>query len=70
MQVAARECIWNDRAVGTEIVIELTEKTGLFVRFLVNRGIILGFIRSCFIVSRRARLAFSTLLTLTVRAAF
>ena len=36
MQVASRQCLWNDTGFGTEVVVELNEETGLYLNFLVR----------------------------------
>ena len=34
MQVASRQCLWKDTGRGTEIVVEMTQATGLYLRFI------------------------------------
>lgn len=36
MQVASRQCLWDDIPAGTEIVVEMTPATGLYIRFVFN----------------------------------
>jgi len=36
MQVASRQCLWKDTGLGTEVVVELNEATGLYLNFLVR----------------------------------
>ena len=36
MQVASRQCLWNDIPAGTEIVVEMTPSTGLHLKFVFN----------------------------------
>ena len=36
MQVASRQCLWSDLSAGTEIVVEMTPATGLYIRFVFN----------------------------------
>ena len=36
MQVASRQCLWKDTPAGTEIVVEMTPSTGLYIRFAFN----------------------------------
>lgn len=36
MQVGARHCIWTGGGVGTEIVVEMTAATGLYLKFAFN----------------------------------
>ena len=33
MQVASRQCLWDDTGFGTEVEVEMTPETGLFIRF-------------------------------------
>ena len=33
MQVASRQCLWKDTGFGTDVVVELTPETGLYLRF-------------------------------------
>ena len=36
MQVASRQCLWDDLRAGTEIVVEMTPATGLYIKFMLN----------------------------------
>ena len=36
MQVASRQCLWGETGLGTEVVVELNEETGLYLNFLVR----------------------------------
>ena len=36
MQVGSRLCLWKSKGVGTEIVVEMTQSTGLYLKFVFN----------------------------------
>ena len=37
MQIASRQCLWNDSAGGgTVIIVEMTPETGLYLKFVFN----------------------------------
>ena len=36
MQIASRRCLWADTGVGTDVVVELNDATGLYLNFLVR----------------------------------
>ena len=36
MQMASRQCLWGETGLGTEVMVELNEETGLYLNFLVR----------------------------------
>ena len=36
MQVGSRLCLWKSKGIGTEIVVEMTPATGLYLKFMFN----------------------------------
>ena len=36
MQVASRQCLWDDTGFGTEVEVEMNEETGLYLNLLVR----------------------------------
>ena len=34
MQIASRTCLWKNTGLGTEVVVEMTEETGLYIKFI------------------------------------
>ena len=36
MQLASRQCLWKDTGLGVEVVLDMTNETGRYIKFLVD----------------------------------